>query len=87
MTFTFTDGGSFSKANFITPGDAKVINVQLNNAPVAEDAFSYGSNKLTVPIPHAGTNDPSLQFTVTGYGQGILLMVMASDDMTTPPVE
>ena len=69
VTLVFTEGGSFSKNDFITgTGDTKVINVSLGGTAVAENAFSYASNKLTVPIPHADAdNSPALAFTVTGY--------------------
>ena len=68
VTFTFTEGGSFVKNDFITPGDPKTINVSLAGNAVAESAFSYADKKLTVPIPASATTAlPTLAFTVTGY--------------------
>ena len=68
VTFTFTDGGSFVKSNFITgSGDNETVNVSLGGTSVAKDKFKYEGNKLTVGIPHAGANSPDLSFTVTGY--------------------
>ena len=88
VTFKFSEGGSFSKANFTTvtgTGDTAVTayNINLGNTALTKaqfDAATYSGNKLTVAIPKG--NDPlapSITFTVTGFAQGELTATVAAD--------
>ncbi len=84
VTFKFSEGGSFSKANFATveetvSADDPLVttttttpNITLDNTPLTEpqfEAVTYASNKLTVPIAAGATSDSNLIFTVTGYDE------------------
>ena len=74
VTFKFSEGGSFKKADFTTVillliPPVTTYNIQLgsgtNFTKVLFDAVKYDKNVLTVPIPKAAT--PTDTYAMLGY--------------------
>ena len=94
VTFKFSEGGSFSKANFTSMTDADPpvteYNIQLDGTALTKaqfDAVTYSGNKLTVPIAKGDPLEPPLIFTVTGYMASQPLAESTAADADPVPLE